>query len=448
MAGGWDSVYSTGTIAIGAGATTVIGTGTLWGPLANSANALVVGNKFTRIISVDDDTHLTIPAWNATAVTAGAAYELVQFPAASLATLQDLTDTVAKMRGVGVFYSVTGTVPDPAWGKNGDYALKTNSGAWQQWLKTGGVWVLQSTPVGINNRGAWSSAATYTIDDVVSRLGTVYLANTTNTNSAPESHPVDWSVFGAQGSQGATWRVASGVPSNGLGVDGDLYLNSANADVYVKTAGAYVLTMNLRGIAGTQLRYGAGAPSNGLGNDGDAYISTDTHFLYGPKAAGVWPAGTSIVGPQGVQGSGGIPGQNGLPGRSLLYGAAAPGPTDGNDGDFWYATGTKVLYGPKAGGAWPAGTSLQGNTGPQGATGQGINPDSTGTLAQRAAFDAQAQGYKYLETDVSPFKLWVKASASSGDWAGPTFIGGQGPVGDGGHCTDSVVQTFDGGHIV
>jgi hypothetical protein len=46
------------------------------------------------------------------------------------------------------------------------------------------------------------------------------------------------------------WRTGSGVPSNSLGLDGDLYLNSANGDYYVRTAGAYVKLATLNGTAG------------------------------------------------------------------------------------------------------------------------------------------------------------------------------------------------------
>ncbi|WP_146617779.1 hypothetical protein [Rhodoplanes serenus] len=57
-----------------------------------------------------------------------------------------------------------------------------------------------------------------------------------------------------------------------------------------------------------RMRYGAGAPSSGLGVDGDFYIDTNTDTLHGPKASGAWPAGTSLVGPPGPQGPAGING--------------------------------------------------------------------------------------------------------------------------------------------
>lgn len=36
------------------------------------------------------------------------------------------------------------------------------------------------------------------------------------------------------------------------------------------------------------------------GVDGDVYINTSTNMIFGPKAAGSWPSGTSLVGPAGV----------------------------------------------------------------------------------------------------------------------------------------------------
>lgn len=51
---------------------------------------------------------------------------------------------------------------------------------------------------------------------------------------------------------------------------------------------------------------GAVAPTT-EGENGDFYIDTVLHKIHGPKAAGVWPAGVSLVGPQGDQGDPGDP---------------------------------------------------------------------------------------------------------------------------------------------
>jgi len=55
------------------------------------------------------------------------------------------------------------------------------------------------------------------------------------------------------------------------------------------------------GVAGTNgntILYGAIAPADGTGIDGNFYIDTATNMLYGPKSAGTWPAGTSMIGPE------------------------------------------------------------------------------------------------------------------------------------------------------
>lgn len=57
---------------------------------------------------------------------------------------------------------------------------------------------------------------------------------------------------------------------------------------------------------GRTILNGAVAPTT-EGENGDFYIDTVLHKIHGPKAAGVWPAGVSLVGPQGEQGDPGDP---------------------------------------------------------------------------------------------------------------------------------------------
>lgn len=61
------------------------------------------------------------------------------------------------------------------------------------------------------------------------------------------------------------------------------------------------------------------------------------------------------------------------------------------------------------------------------ATGAYAQPDASGTLAERAAFDAEAEGFIYWQTDVDPFLIFVKRSATSADWSAGVSI--QGPTG-------------------
>lgn len=133
------------------------------------------------------------------------------------------------------------------------------------------------------------------------------------------------------------------------------------------------------GPAGNTIQYGARDPLPGDGLPGDSWINTATNKLFGPKSpAGTWPAGVSLIGPQGPQGAQGIMGPQGpqgiqgiqgIPGNTVLYGSVDPLAGTGVDGNFYINTTTHFMFGPKALGAWPAGTSLIGPQGPQGIQG-------------------------------------------------------------------------------
>ena len=153
------------------------------------------------------------------------------------------------------------------------------------------------------------------------------------------------------------------------------------------------------GPAGATILYASVDPTV-EGRDGDGYINTLTNTFFGPRAAGVWPAGVSLVGPAGPTGAAGAAGATGpqgpqgatgptgpagadgaagaagpagpqgpagADGRTVLYGTADP-TTEGVDGDFYINTTSHFMFGPKAT-VWPAGISLIGPQGPAGADG-------------------------------------------------------------------------------
>jgi hypothetical protein len=115
-----------------------------------------------------------------------------------------------------------------------------------------------------------------------------------------------------------------------------------------------------QGPAGPPGPTGAPGPAGPIGNTGPA----------GPAGA---PGPTGPAGPQGPIGNTGPPGPAGANGNTVLNGTGAPPSSVGNDGDFYVDTAADVLYGPKAGGSWPAaGVSLvgaPGAAGPQGPPG-------------------------------------------------------------------------------
>lgn len=155
-----------------------------------------------------------------------------------------------------------------------------------------------------------------------------------------------------------------------VGIDSSADHNSL--DYKITAALAAILALQ-----GTSLLYGSGSPAGGTGVDGNFYLDETAHVLYGPKAGGSWPSGTSIIGPQGPQGAAGT------------MGAAGP----------QGATGSGGPQGPQ--GATGSGTQgAQGPQGPQGAAGGGGGGASIdeGTYASRPA--AGTQGRLYLSTDI------------------------------------------------
>jgi hypothetical protein len=148
-----------------------------------------------------------------------------------------------------------------------------------------------------------------TTSDVYQRISGVYsiIANIKGATGAA----------GTNGTNGATWRTGSGVPSNALGVDGDLYLNTATSDVYLRTSGTYAITANIKGATGATgtngtngtngatWRTGSGTPSNGTGVDGDLYLNTTTSDVY-QRASGTYSVIANIKGATGAAGAGAI----------------------------------------------------------------------------------------------------------------------------------------------
>ena len=86
-----------------------------------------------------------------------------------------------------------------------------------------------------------------------------------------------------------------------------------------------------------------------------------------------------IRGPQGNPGTNGSDGNDGADGRTILNGTIDPDVGTGVNGDFYINTATSTIFGPKAGGVWPAGVPLIGPTGNDGESGE--FPDVTFTNA-------------------------------------------------------------------
>lgn len=164
---------------------------------------------------------------------------------------------------------------------------------------------------------------------------------------------------------------------------------------------------------------GSGIPAAGLGVNGDVYIDTAVPRIYGPKAAGAWGAGVSLVGAAGINGTNGVDGAAGQSAYALAValgfvgdeaawlislegadgaagttgptgpagatGATGPAGAAGADGISAYQVAVNGGFvGTEA--AWLA--SLQGATGPAGATGATGPAGATGSTGPAGATGA------------------------------------------------------------
>lgn len=271
---------------------------------------------------------------------------------------------------------------------------------------------------GLNNKGDWV-AATYQPGDYVFAAGTTadvsmwILRGTVPfvSNTQPNADTAHWIEFeapagqdgvdGTDGTDGRNvelnndgtnirWRLVGDTAWNNLisvaaitgpqGVKGD-----------TGTAG----TAGTNGVDGKTLLNGTVAPTGAVGANGDFYLNTTTNLMYGPKAAGAWPAGFSIVGPKGDKGdtgNAGTPGTAGTNGNTVLTVSGAPAAGVGVNGDYAYDPATFTIYGPKTGGAWAAGTVLKGTNG---TAGKGISANAvtyqahtSGTVAPTGTWSA------------------------------------------------------------
>jgi hypothetical protein len=131
---------------------------------------------------------------------------------------------------------------------------------------------------------------------------------------------------GATGTRGATWSSGAGAPSSLVGrIDGDMYLRSADGEVYAVVSGAWVdqgfSLLGPQGAAGSagatgtrgSLWYnGTGAPGTIAGQaDGDYYTNNTNGEVY-RRVAGAWvDQSFSIKGPAGADGAAGATGAAG-----------------------------------------------------------------------------------------------------------------------------------------
>ena len=205
-----------------------------------------------------------------------------------------LLQLIASNLTIGAMISFDTTMPSNTTGNNGDVFINTTTGIFAQKIS-----------------GAWTVA--YTL---------------------PSSN----------GSTDGTVLYGIGVPGPTVGKNEDTYINTGTGVFYKKSAGNWTQVFSMQtgpagapgtpGAAGTNgtngysILNGTANPSNSLtGVNGDFYINTSNYTFFGPKTAGVWGTGVSLVGSagsQGIKGDAGPAGPTGATGPAGATGAGVP----------------------------------------------------------------------------------------------------------------------------
>ena len=248
------------------------------------------------------------------------------------------------------------TGPSGANGADGDEVeMRTNSTHVQWKLLSASVWnnlipladLKGEAGTGLTNRGVWA-AGTFNPGDYVFATGSIGSGNAmwVLSDSAPYASSV-------QPKDDPTHWIEQAAPAGPAGDDGlSVELQKSATHIqWRQTGGTWADLVPLADLMGAQGSAGAngktvlttsGAPSAGTGTDGDFAYDPTTMTMYGPKAAGAWPAGVILKGSAGTAGAAGA---------KWYTGTGVPAAGTGVDGDF-YLRSNGDYYGPKASGAW------------------------------------------------------------------------------------------------
>lgn len=205
--------YSTGTVSVAAGGTTVTGVGSIWNDgSAKPGDIFQIGNFQSVISDVTDATHLAIPPWGGGA-QAGVAYKIWQVSpqrfagAEAMATVNRLVIAL-NAREIPVIVSDDETVPDPSLGEEDQTAIQPLTG--KVWVMSGGVWTFLGIYRGFRFTGAYSGATTYYVGDVASNAGASYVwINPTPGSGHAPPNATYWDVSGSPGATGAGYGGTS-----------------------------------------------------------------------------------------------------------------------------------------------------------------------------------------------------------------------------------------------
>lgn len=159
--------------------------------------------------------------------------------------------------------------------------------------------------------GAVFTFGTVVPQNTSGKIGDVFIKTDTATfyqKNSLGSWSAQWSIP-VQGDGTVLYGI--GVPDPSLGKNKDTYIATDTGIFYSKVINTWTQfysastgpqgpqgiagTDGIDGVDGNTILYGSTNPSNGLGVDGNFYLNTSTYVLFGPKASGVWGTGQSLI---------------------------------------------------------------------------------------------------------------------------------------------------------
>ena len=218
---------------------------------------------------------------------------------------------------------------------------------------------------GINWRGTWLAGTAYATNDAVYDAGQSYVATSASTSKEPIYYPGLWSLMAAQGGTGPTGPT--GPTSTVAGPTGPTSTVAGPTGPTSTVPGPTGPTSTVAGPtgpSGSQWYEGAVSPTSGIGIVGDMYLNTASGAYYQKSALGWGSSLGSLIGPTGPTST--VPGPTGP--TSTVAGptgptSTVPGPTGPT------AAGPTGPTGPTSTTAGPTG-----GTGPTGPTGSMRQP--------------------------------------------------------------------------
>jgi hypothetical protein len=181
-------------------------------------------------------------------------------------------------------------------GQNGDFYIDNLTSNYYQ--KQGGSWIFQGTFAGAT--------------------GVQGLQGITGAGIQGGTGVGAQGVTGSQGTTGvnglgAIFLTGTGVPSNSIGIDGDIYIDTNTSNWYLKQSGSWVFQGTFLGATGVKGATGVGSPG--------APGSTGVEGVTGPSGGVQGTTGVQgQTGLQGIQGTTGVQGQTGIQGMTGVQG--------------------------------------------------------------------------------------------------------------------------------